>query len=303
MNYQAILDEIRREVLPLLGEGKVADYIPALGRVPAEKFGMAVRLVDGREFTAGDAEEPFSIQSVSKVFTLTLALQAIGSDCWRRVGREPSGTPFNSLVQLEYEAGIPRNPFINAGAMVVMDVLASSFAEPAERLVGFIRELAGNPDLPVDEEVFQSEVTYGDLNRAIAYFLKAHGNLENPVELVAQAYFRQCSLAASCTDLARAIFYLANAGVDLHGNAVLSERRAKRVNAVMLTCGVYDGAGEFAFRVGMPGKSGVGGGIVAVIPGLLSTCVWSPGLDKHGNSVAGVKALELLTSRLGRSVF
>lgn len=303
IDYRSVLEEIGEKILPLVEQGRVADYIPALGKVSAEKFGMAVRLIDGQEFTLADADEKFSIQSISKLFSLTLALKFAKGNLWERVGREPSGSPFNSLVQLEYEAGIPRNPFINAGALVVIDALTSRFKKADDRLLEFVRRLSGNSQLSVDEEVFRSEVSYGDLNRSIAYFLKAHGTLENTVEVVTRAYFRQCALSMTCTDLARAVSFLANHGVSMDGDAVLSERQAKRVNALMLTCGLYDGVGEFAFRVGIPGKSGVGGGIVAIIPGLLSVGVWSPGLDEQGNSVAGVKAMELFTSYLGRSVF
>ena len=303
MDYQAILEEIHGEVADLVGSGKVADYIPALARVPADKFGMALQTLDGRLYRVGHAEEPLSVQSVSKVFALTLALETLGDPLWQRVGREPSGSPFNSLVQLEYEAGIPRNPFINAGALVVTDALASCFEKPAEQTIAFVDDLAGNPGLTFDPEVYRSEVTHGDLNRATAYFLKAHDNLENPVQRVTHAYFRLCALSMSCVELARAAAFLANGGATLDGRRVVAERRAKRINAVMLTCGLYDGVGEFAFRVGMPAKSGVGGAIIAVIPGLLSVAVWSPGLDSRGNSIAGVKALELLTTRVGRSVF
>ncbi|MCP4329870.1 MAG: glutaminase [Alphaproteobacteria bacterium] len=302
-DLQALLDDIVQAVRPATRRGRVADYIPALAAVPADRVGIALHFADGRTFTAGDAEESFSIQSVSKVFTLTMALNHVGYPLWKRVGREPSGNPFNSLVQLERENGIPRNPFINAGALVVMDALMAKFADPASAFRKRMIDLTGNKTLRIDKTVYESELDYGDLNRAIAYFLKAHGNLHNSVDAVTRAYFKQCSLAMSCADLARAALFLANRGVSFSGERVLSSRQTKRVNAVMETCGLYDAVGEFAYRVGTPGKSGVGGGIVAVLPGLMSVCVWSPALNRQGNSVAGLRALEILTTRLGRSVF
>ncbi len=266
-------------------------------------MGIALHLADGSAYAAGDADIPFSVQSVSKLFGLTMALNHVGYPLWKRVGREPSGNPFNSLVQLEKEKGIPRNPFINAGALVVVDALMSRFARPANAFHTRMKALSGNNTIAIDKTVYESELRYGDLNRAIAYFLKAHGNLHNSVDAVTRAYFKQCSLAMSCVDLAKAALFLANRGIAYNGERVLSPRQTKRVNAVMVTCGLYDAVGEFAYRVGTPGKSGVGGGIVAVLPELMSVCVWSPALDRHGNSVAGLRALEVLTTRLGRSVF
>lgn len=303
-DYQAVIEGIQAKIGPAIAKGKVADYIPALARVPKSKFAIAIKCIDGREFAVGDADEPFSIQSISKVFTLVMALSRVGSKLWRRVGREPSGNPFNSLVQLEYEKGIPRNPFINAGAHVVTDHIVANEADGKDAILSEMRRLSGNPKVRFDPEVAASERDHGYWNAAIANFLKAHGNLRCDVNGVLDAYFHQCAIAMSCQDLARAASFLANGGVDVtSGERITIRRRSKRINALMMTCGLYDAVGSFAFRVGIPAKSGVGGGIIGVIPGLLTIAVWSPGLDPHGNSCAGVKALELFTTKIGRSVF
>lgn len=303
-DYQAVLDRVRSKVGPDMAKGKVATYIPALARVPKTKFAMAVACVDGRMFSVGDAHEPFSIQSISKVFTLVMALSRVGTKLWRRVGREPSGNPFNSLVQLEYEKGIPRNPFINAGAHVVTDQIVATETDAKGAILAEMQRLSGNQHVRFDDEVAASERTHGYWNAAIANFLKAQDNLRCDVDAVLDAYFHQCSIAMSVRDLARAASFLANGGVDVaSGERITVSRRAKRINALMMTCGLYDAVGNFAFRVGIPAKSGVGGGIVGVIPGLLTVAVWSPGLDRQGNSCAGVRALELFTTKIGRSVF
>lgn len=300
-----LLAGILEEVRPLLGQGKVADYIPALAQVPADWLGIAVCTVEGELFTAGDAFEPFSIQSISKALSLTLALTLYQEEeIWARVGKEPSGQPFNSLVQLEFEQGIPRNPFINAGALVVSDLLETRLTAPRQRTLELVRRLCGNPAIMADQVVARSEYQHSARNAAIAYLMKAYGNFENEVDKVLQSYFNACAIRMSCVDLARAFVYLANRGVPLgESTPLLPARTTKQVNALLATCGLYDEAGDFAYRVGMPGKSGVGGGIMALIPGELSICVWSPELNKAGNSLAGTAALELLAERLGRSIF
>ena len=300
-----LLAGILEEVRPLLGQGKVADYIPALAQVPADRLGIAVCTVEGELFTAGDAFEPFSIQSISKALSLTLAMTLYQEEeIWARVGKEPSGQPFNSLVQLEFEQGIPRNPFINAGALVVSDLLETRLTAPRQRTLELVRRLCGNPAIMADQVVARSEYQHSARNAAIAYLMKAYGNFENEVDKVLQSYFNACAIRMSCVDLARAFVYLANRGVPLgESTPLLPARTTKQVNALLATCGLYDEAGDFAYRVGMPGKSGVGGGIMALIPGELSICVWSPELNKAGNSLAGTAALELLAERLGRSIF
>ena len=304
MDYTGVLEEIQQQVAPQFGKGKVADYIPALANVPPTKFGMALHTVTGERYAVGDASEPYSIQSVSKAFTLMMVLNVVGDDLWRRVGREPSGNPFNSLVQLEYEHGVPRNPFINAGAIVVADAIVTHFDDPMAAVVDFMRFLSGNPDVHYDEEVARSEAETGFINQALANFLKGHGNLENEVATVLDLYFHQCSLTMSCDDLSRAALHLAKDGYSpLVRESILTDRRTKRINSLMLTCGLYDAVGNFAFRVGLPAKSGVGGGIVAVLPGEYSVAVWSPELDPAGNSLVGTSALELLTTLTKRSIF
>lgn len=304
MDHQGVLEEIERAVKPFVGRGKVATYIPALARVPPECFGMAIATIDGREFAVGQARDPFSIQSISKVFTLMLAMGHAGDTLWDRVGREPSGNPFNSLVQLEYERGIPRNPMINAGALVTLDVLMDGAKDPKDAILNYVRMLSGNPEVDYDPEVAASEKDHGYLNTALANFLKSHGNLRHDIATVLDAYFHQCALAMSCVDLARAFLLLANNGVaPAISEAVITPRQAKRVNSILLTCGLYDAVGNFAYRVGLPGKSGVGGGIVAILPGELSLAVWAPELDPSGNSYIGTAALELFTTMTGRSIF
>ncbi len=300
----AVLDEIQQEISPLLSLGQVADYIPELGNVDSNNFGMAVRFIDGATFETGNSRTNFSIQSVSKVFSLTLAFAILKEDLWIRVGKEPSGNPFNSLIQLENEGGKPRNPFINAGAIVIADIISSHFEDPLNTLIDFIREIAINKKLSLNMGVLQSEKNYGHRNAALAHFMKSYNNIRDDVEDVLDLYFGHCSIEMNCFDLATAFLYLANHGIHpLTGKAYLNASQAKRLNSLLLTCGTYDAAGEFAYKVGMPGKSGVGGGIAAIIPGLLSVAVWSPGLDNYGNSLAGAKALELFTTKTGISIF
>lgn len=302
---EAILASVHADVADHIGEGKVADYIPALAKVDPSRFGLAVVTVGGEVFTLGDAEEPFSIQSVSKVFTLTMALGRVGEALWKRVGREPSGTPFNSIVQLEHEHGIPRNPFINAGAIVVADTLLSGH-EPRETLgemLSFMRHVSGDDTVIIDREVARSEQQTGFRNAALANYMFAFSNIHNPVEKTLGVYFHQCALSMSCVQLAKAGLFLANRGKLASGHSVVSSERARRINALMLTCGHYDASGDFAFRVGLPGKSGVGGGILAIAPGKAAIAVWSPGLNANGNSATGTRALESFARRTGWSIF
>lgn len=301
-----IVTEIADEMRDRPDRGEVATYIPELARVDPRAFGLAVIAADGQVAAAGDSETPFSIQSISKVFTLTLALGMAGDRLWRRVGREPSGSPFNSIVQLERERGIPRNPFINAGAIGVTDVILSGH-QPREALgeiLRFMQFLAQDPTITIDEAVAASELRTGFRNIALANYMKSFGVIDNPVDFTLGTYFHHCAIAMSCRQLARAGQFLAHSGRNPStGHSVVSSERARRINAVMLTCGHYDGSGEFAYRVGLPGKSGVGGGILAVAPGKASIAVWSPGLDAAGNSHLGRIALEMLTKRMGWSIF
>jgi glutaminase len=304
MNFQHVLDQIDAELRPLLGQaGTVASYIPALARVPATQFGIALRTCEGEEAGAGDAAVPFSIQSISKLFTLTLAMQRMGEDLWQRIGREPSGNPFNSLVQLEHEQGKPRNPFINAGAIAVADRLLDD-GDAQGDLLTFMSSLAGEP-IAFDEEVAASEAATGYRNFALANFMKSFGKIDHDVTPVLDMYFHQCALRMNCVQLARATGFLCRDGAHPMGGArtVCTERQTRRINALMLTCGTYDAAGDVAFSIGLPCKSGVGGGIVAVVPDTLTLAVWSPALDASGNSLLGLKALELFVAKTGLSVF
>ena len=302
----AIVADITEEMQAAPDRGRPADYIPALARADVSQFGMAIVTADGSVHTGGSADEPFSLQSVTKVFALTQALGRVGDQLWDRVGREPSGSAFNSIVQLESEQGIPRNPFINAGAIVVSDVNLARGAPRAAlaELVNFVRYLADDDTIAVDTEVAASELETGFRNVALANYMKSFGNLRRSPEEVLDLYFGQCAIAMSCRQLAMAGRYLMAAGLNpTNGHRVVSEARARRINALMLTCGHYDASGDFAFRVGLPGKSGVGGGILAVAPGRASISVWSPGLNAQGNSQLGTLALERLATRTGWSVF
>ncbi|AUA33639.1 glutaminase B [Pseudomonas sp. SGAir0191] len=301
---QDMLQEILDQVRPLLSQGQVAQYIPALAQVDPNQLGIAVHSLDGQLHCAGDAYTPFSIQSISKVFSLVQAINHSGEDIWSRLGYEPSGQAFNSLVQLEVEKGRPRNPFINAGALVICDINQSRFATPALSMRDFVRRLAGNPRIVSDTVVAESEYQHRARNAAMAWLMTAFGNFRNDVDAVLSSYFHHCALSMNCVDVARGFAFLANSGYCPHsGEHVLSARQTQQVNAIMATSGLYDEAGNFAYRVGLPGKSGVGGGIVAVVPGRYSICVWSPALNASGNSLAGIRALELLSERITGSVF
>ena len=300
LNVDSWLATIHQEIQPLFGKGKVADYIPALARVAPHQFGMAIALVDGRHFSVGDAVVPFSIQSISKLFTFVLALKLVGDDIWQRIGREPSGNAFNSMVQLETEHGIPRNPFINAGALVVTDILTQRYAHLDLALLNFLRRLSDAPDLSWNREVAKSERDTAHRNMAMAYFMKSFDNFVNTPDLVLDNYCRQCATEMSCTQLAQAAMFLANDGLDIgSGEQVLSMEAARRVNALLLTCGAYDAAGDYAYRIGLPIKTGVGGGIVAVVPNIGTISVWAPELDAKGNSLIGGYALERLMQLSG----
>jgi len=309
LDLQALVDNIAQDMEAEVNRGKVADYIPSLASIPINQFGIAITDYAGKCYTAGDAEVPFSVQSTSKVFTLTMALGSVGDALWTRVGREPSGSPFNSIVQLESERGIPRNPFINSGAIVVADVLLASY-KPSELLgefIRFMRMVSGDDTIFIDKEVAVSERETGFTNFALGNYMRAFENINHPIEQTLGTYFHVCALAMSCRQLANAGRYLMCGGrrspTAMASDTVISKQRTRRILALMMMCGHYDGSGEFAYRVGLPGKSGVGGGILAIAPGIASIAVWSPGLNSHGNSKLGMMALERLTRETGWSVF
>ena len=303
---QNILNEIANIINVSTDRGKVADYIPQLAAVNPSQFGISVALPNGQVFSAGCAQKLFSIQSISKVFSLTLALGKIGDAVWNKVGREPSGDPFNSIVQLEHEHGKPRNPFINAGAIAIVDAIMMGH-EPKELLaeiLQFVRYIANDNSIGIDERVALSEMATGHRNTSLAHFMASFGRIEHAIDCVLGAYYHQCSISMSCEQLAKSGLFLVSDGVNQStGFRVVSSQRARRINSLMLMCGHYDGSGEFAYRVGLPGKSGVGGGILAIAPGKASIAVWSPGLDNIGNSKLGTLALEMLVQRTGWSIF
>lgn len=304
MDYQSILQNIHEEIKPFSKDGKQATYIPALANVNPDQFGIYLSTLSGQDYSLGDFDTRFSIQSISKVFSLAIALGRLGDGLWQRIGKEPSGSAFNSLVQLEYEHGKPRNPFINAGAIVVADVLLSCLDNPERFYIDFVRELSGNPTIDYSPEVAASEQSSSYLNSSIAYLLKHHGNLKNDVNEVLHFYCMMCSVEMSCKDLAKAFTAFARSSEPFsHGGVELSVSKVKRINAIMQTCGFYDEAGDFTFLVGLPGKSGVGGGIVAIYPSRYSIAVWSPRLNEKGNSIMGMKALELFTTETSESIF
>lgn len=304
MAFQDILDSIYTEVLQIENTGKKADYIPELEKVNANKYGIA--LVDKHQnvFTKGDANEKFSIQSISKVITTSLIFSKIGNELWKRVGYEPSGNAFNSLFQLENENGIPRNPLINAGALVLADLMLDHFENPKELLLDFVRELSENPTIDFNINVAQSEKEYGYRNAALVNFIKSFGNINNKPEDVLDFYYHQCAIEMTCVDLAKCFQVFANNGViPSSDKQFLTSSQCKRMNALMQMCGFYDQAGEFTFKVGLPGKSGVGGGVVAIFPNHYTVAVWSPKLNKKGNSFYGLETLERLTTETSLSIF
>lgn len=303
MDLDLVLEEICAEVAPYVGSGKVADYIPGLAHVDPDQFGMAVAMNDGHVHAVGDSDTRFSVQSISKVFSLALVMAHDNDGIWQRISREPSGSPFNSLLQLDQEGGRPRNPFINAGALAVTDRLHHTTGDAAGAMREFVRRETGSPDIDGDPLIARSEHERGHRIAAMAHLLASYDNLECSVDDVLEQYFWQCSLSMSSREVALTAGLLARHGVLSDGTRILSTSQTKRINAVMLTCGTYDAAGEFAYRVGLPGKSGVGGGILAVIPNVCTICVWSPGLSTSGNSAAGLAALDLFTTRTGWSIF
>ncbi|MHA7775106.1 glutaminase [Roseibium sp. M-1] len=299
---QDLLVELAEAAASNPDKGNVATYIPELAGIDPDQFGIAIALADGRVFSAGDADVPFSIQSVSKIFALALALGRVGDQLWYRVGREPSGLSFDSILLLEREDGIPRNPFINAGALVTTDtyLAGSSPREALGELLRFIRAACDDDSIHMNEKVAKSELATAHRNFSLAHYLASHGNMRSSVDKVLGTYCHQCAVEMSCRQLALAGRFLVDAP---YMPKLVSIERRRRINALMMTCGHYDGSGDFAFRVGMPGKSGVGGGILVISPGRASIAVWSPGLNRYGNSKLGTEAMESFAHVTGWSVF
>ncbi|MCL4118653.1 UNVERIFIED_CONTAM: hypothetical protein GTU68_005450 [Idotea baltica] len=304
MNFKEIIEEIYLKVKSLDDIGQSATYIPQLAIVDSENFGVHISTIDHTNFGIGNCYDKFSIQSIAKVLSLSLAYKILGEKIWERLGVEPSGTAFNSLVQLEVDNGIPRNPFINAGAIVISDILLSNLENPKDDFLAFVRGISNNAELNYSAKIAASENAVGYRNVAICNYIKSYGNIKNEPSDVLDFYYDLCSLEMSCKDLSELFLFLANNGCEINSNkSVLSESQSKRINALMQTCGFYDESGEFAFKVGLPGKSGVGGGIIAIHPDQYAIAVWSPKLNRKGNSHKGMKFLEEFTTRSELSIF
>ncbi len=304
MDYRHIIEETYQLIGREEDFGEVARYIPELYKVDPNRFGVHLTTIQNEEFGIGDNLERFSIQSIAKVFSLTLAYRLLGEKIWKRLGVEPSGTSFNSLVQLETDHGIPRNPFINAGAIVICDILISQLKNPKADFLAFIRDISDNPALDYSPHIAESEKSVGYRNMALCNFIKSFGNIKNQPEVVIDFYFSLCSIEMSCKELSHAFLFLANGGVKVtEQKEIITPSQAKRINAIMQTCGLYDESGEFTFKVGLPGKSGVGGGIIAIHPNRYTIATWSPRLNKKGNSLRGVRFLEEFTTSTKLSIF
>lgn len=304
MNFEEIIREVYLKIKRIDNIGEIASYIPELINVDPNNFGVHISTVDRFQFGIGDCYDKFSIQSIAKVLSLSLAYHIIGDKIWERVGVEPSGTAFNSLVQLEADGGIPRNPFLNAGAMVISDILISNLKNPKEDFLEYVQSLSNKSEVMYSSRIAQSEKTVGYRNVALCNFIKSFGRIENEPSDVLDFYYDLCSLEMSCKELSEMFLFLANNGNELYSNkSILSESQSKRINALMQTCGFYDESGEFAFKVGLPGKSGVGGGIIAIHPDQYAIAVWSPKLNIKGNSYRGMKFLEEFTTKSELSIF
>ncbi len=304
MKYKKIFTKITNELATFKDNGNVANYIPELSTINPNKFGIHLTTINDKHFNFGDANEKFSIQSISKVLSLAMAYNLEGEELWKRVDVEPSGTPFNSLIQLETDMGIPRNPLINAGALVISDILVSHFKNPKEEFIAFVRKISGISTIDYCSRIVESEKSTGYRNTALINLMKSFGNIKNDIDIVMDFYFNLCSIEMTCKELSQTFLFLATYGISPYTEErVLSKSKSKRINAIMQLCGFYDEAGEFSFKVGLPGKSGVGGGIVAIYPNKYCIAVWSPRLNKKGNSSKGIQFLELFTTETQTSIF
>lgn len=303
MRYKEIVEEIYESVIGEENSGRLATYIPELAKVNPDNFGVHLSTIDGENVGVGDYCQKFSIQSIAKVLSLSLAYNKLGEGIWDRLGVEPSGTSFNSLVQLEADKGIPRNPFINAGALVICDILITLLDNPKENFLTYIRDLSDNQTLDYSSVIAESEQSVGYRNIALCHFIKSFGNIKNDPMDVLDFYFNLCSLEMDGRELTHTFLFLANGGRKLDGTEILNGSQTKRINALMQTCGFYDESGEFSFKVGLPGKSGVGGGIIAIHPNRYTIGVWSPKLNDKGNSYRGIKFLERFTTHTKLSIF
>ncbi|MDL0434774.1 MULTISPECIES: glutaminase A [unclassified Niallia] len=300
---KAVLEEAR----VYTKDGKVADYIPALSRANGDDLSIAVYYPNGTCYSAGCIKEKITLQSISKVLTLALALMESGEDTvFQKVGYEPTGDPFNSIVKLEMSnPSKPLNPMINAGALAVTSMIkGNSVEERLTRIVDFVKKLAGNDDISYSEEVARSEFETSHLNRALCHFMKQHGIINEDVEELLDLYTKQCAIEVNCLDLARIGIIFAMDGVEpVTNNRIMPAHVARICKTFMVTCGMYNASGEFAVRVGIPAKSGVSGGILGAVPNRFGIGISGPALDDKGNSVAGVKLLEILAKKYSLSMF
>ena len=306
---EGLLNELIKQYRPDTAHGRVASYIPALAQADPNALGVYILDRNGLHSQGGDSQVRFTIQSIIKPILLLQALMDNGEAFVRgRVGVESTGKPFDAIniadaVNQEILSE-HINPMVNMGAIVMCTLIqGKDYRERFDRVLELTRLLANDPSIDVDEEVYRSEKATGNKNRALAFLMKSCGLLEGDVEEVLDCYFRACSIRVDCRDLARIAFVLSNKGRDFMGNELFPSRYAHYVNAVMMTCGMYDGAGDFALTVGVPAKSGVGGGIMAVVPGRMGIGIYSPSLDKKGNSIAGIHVLRRLSRQLELSIF
>lgn len=304
---EKILEEVLDSNRKYTNYGQVAGYIPELKKAKRDDLGICVIDKDNNIYKAGNWDTKFTIQSVSKIVVLAMALM---DNDWQyvfsKVGKEPSGDPFNSIMKLETnDTKKPSNPMINAGAIVTTSLIkGASLEEKEERMLKFFRKLAKNDNLGINYDVYKSEKMTGDRNRAMAYLLRNDGFIQGDVEELLDLYFKQCSIEVDTLDLARIGVNLASYGLDIEtGERIIDEKVSRIVKTFMVTCGMYDASGEFAIKVGIPAKSGVGGGILASVPNTMGIGVYGPALDKKGNSIAGVKILEELSQRLELNIF
>lgn len=305
-----MIDEMLEELIETSRElcrlGKVATYIPELAKGDPSRLGIAIMSVEGEGHAAGDSRYPFTMQSISKVVSLALALKDLDeTDLFSKVGVDPTADPFNSIMRLEMVAPHrPQNPLINAGAIVILSLLP--YPNSTERFAAvrdLARRMTGNPHLDANEAVYLSEKATSDRNRALAYFLRSVGSLSGDIEDILDSYFHQCGLEVTAVDLAVMGATLASGGYNpLTGERVLSTRSCRIIRALMATCGLYDGSGDFAVRVGIPAKSGVGGGIVGAVPGKMGVGVVGPALDYRGNSIGGIALCERLSQEMSLRV-
>lgn len=303
---QLLLNKLLEKNRSWTNHGKVADYIPGLSKMDPQKLGIVVVDTGGKTYRAGDYETKFTVQSMSKPIVLLLALMDNGEEVFKKVGKEPTGDAFNSIIRLEtLNPSKPLNPMINAGAIAVTSLIKGKTKEEKfQRILDLFRKISKNPNLDINKDVYLSEKKTGDRNRSIAYFLRDLGILKGDVEDILDLYFRQCSIEVSCEDIANMGMFLANQGIDREsGKVIVPKHLTQIVKTFMVTCGMYDASGEFAINVGIPSKSGVSGGIMCAVPNKMGIGVVGPALDLKGNSIAGVKLLEDLSKELRLSIF